>query len=34
MSLCKTLIYIAPKKPRNTSAQKRTRVDWFYEHLS
>ena len=26
--------YIAPKKPRITRAQRRTRVDWCYEHLS
>ena len=26
--------YIAPKKPRITPAQRRTRVDWCYEHLS
>ena len=25
---------IAPKKPRITSAQRRTRVDWCYKHLS
>ena len=26
--------YIAPRKPRITPAQRRTRVDWCYEHLS
>ncbi|CAF2240564.1 unnamed protein product [Rotaria magnacalcarata] len=26
--------FIAPKKPRITSAQRRTRLDWCYEHLS
>ena len=26
--------YVAPKKPRITRAQRRTRVDWCYEHLS
>ena len=26
--------YIAPRKPRITSAQRRTRVAWCYEHLS
>ena len=29
-----TVSYIAPKKPRITPAQRRTRVDWCYEHLS
>ena len=26
--------YIAPRKPRITPAQRRTRVAWCYEHLS
>ena len=26
--------YIAPKKPRIIRAEKRTQVDWGYEHLS
>ena len=26
--------YIAPRKPRITPAQRRTRVAWYYEHLS
>ena len=28
------VLYIAPRKPRITPAQRRTRVTWFYEHLS
>ena len=26
--------YVAPRKPRITPAQRRTRVTWCYEHLS